>query len=411
MRISKWCMKNMMYVFFVAYLMVIVFRPYYLTTIPLMNKVMTYSAIILGGVYFFRRLYRIASGSKSISFYLLIHFYFLSFYFSAMCNGTAFTTSVISSFVLGYSRVILIMYSMHFSLRKEKMALFFNGAFLSLFMFVIINVVTIIRNPLGLSQIYVYGNNSATAMYFLGNSNGLWYYLVITVTSALMYYVTHDKHRKLIFVVCLGCCLVTPFITTSLTTSIGVMSIVVVLGLDLFRSTVFKNRILKAKSLFLIVIAANAVFILLDPEKLFSDLLLKLFGRNASFIARTNIWNTVKELVAERLFIGHGIPKESNYVLFFSNGHSVSAHNSLLQIMYFGGLIGVFLLLLLVLRAYKGMKQSSYEKYGFFACIGLFGYGIAALTEVPTNDLGLIFLLMIIYCSKYITEDQLLKVK
>lgn len=316
----------------------------------------------------------------------------------------SFTASVINSFVLGYSRVIIVMYSMYFALRKEKMALFFSGAFLSLFMLIAINMVTIMRNPLGLSQIYVYGNDSATAMYLLGNSNGLWYYLVITVTSALMYYVTQDKHKKLIFVACLGCCLITPFITTSLTTSIGVMSIVVVLGLDLFKSAVFKNRIVKAKTLFFIIIAVNAVFILLDPEKLFSDLLLKLFGRNASFIARTSIWSTVKELAGERLFIGHGIPKESNYVLFFGNGHSVSAHNGILQIMYFGGALGVLLLFLLILRAYKGMKKSSYEKYGFFACIGLFGYGIAALTEVPSNDLGLIYLLMILYCSKYITE-------
>jgi len=106
---------------------------------------------------------------------------------------------------------------------------------------------------------------------------------------------------------------------------------------------------------------------------IFPDEILRIFSRSGemeeifTFTGRTNIWRVVLEIIAERPFFGHGygsgVSLLSNYIdeIGFSPSH---AHNLFLQILLYGGYVGLFVFIFSIGVIVK--SSSTYKKMCVF---------------------------------------------
>lgn len=100
-----------------------------------------------------------------------------------------------------------------------------------------------------------------------------------------------------------------------------------------------------------------------------------LVNRNASLSGRTEIWDRALDLIGDSLLFGYGIPVKE--VAESSFGAFSTAHNMLLTITYYGGLIGLFLYLACFASAIRAIDaENPAGSFVFFSIAGLMIMGL-----------------------------------
>lgn len=97
--------------------------------------------------------------------------------------------------------------------------------------------------------------------------------------------------------------------------------------------------------------------------------LFALFGKNATFTGRTEIWDTALGLMADptHMVLGYGAQFTSGFQA--GNWYTGSAHNTVLQILMLGGWVAlVLLVILMVLAAFQSFKGRNDRLH---ACLSL----------------------------------------
>lgn len=386
---------GLIYSLFSAFMFFIVFRPYYLSNFDELQKLLNYTMLFIFLLNTLYLLLIIITNKKYNSLYLIICFFYIVYIISNVFNGKSIGLVIIVAL-----RILLLVAFIEISMYKNRLMEFYRGVYYLLFFYISINLWTMISNPLGIIQIYVYNNTDATPMYFLGNDNGLWTYLIMTVTIAVLYSKLNHKKNKFLPMLCIVMVFVTPHITFSVTAMLSMYIFIFFLLFTKIKSRFLNFKQISRKTMLLSYLLVYFLLIIINPFSHLLSTINLLSTKVRTYALRSLIWDIVMKMIREKPFFGYGLPEYSNYICRNYNGVESSAHNGVLQILVSGGFAVFCILIIVIYVAGYRMNSKIYNELGIYVYIGMFIYFIAALAESPINDYVLIFMISTIFALK-----------
>lgn len=260
------------------------------------------------------------------------------------------------------------------------------------FVFFLINLLLMIPFPKGMVAENMESTNYK--VYFLGIKNSMLNWSIIPCSlGAIINTLEQNRTFKTKYFIFLIICLVTIVYTRS---STGIVLFLLWFIYYLISPKLsFKFSLKKVMPLLVLIYIGVVFFRVLDK---INPILLYLFGKDATFSGRTNLWATAINYFKERPIIGYGLREES-IITFY--GRSYTSHNLFLEILITGGIflfcVWIFILLVLMKknslilnREIKNHTSMVFVLY-FIAC--LFGGSIYQYRWMAMLD--------IIYISAY----------
>lgn len=240
---------------------------------------------------------------------------------------------------------------------------------------VVVNFVTILLFPNGM---YVTGiTNFAYENWLLGFKNKqIIYFLPLLLTTSYLYVIDGISFDK-VTILCI--LLASSALVGSSTALISIVTILAFGFIPFFRN---KYRVLNAPTYLFVGLFSFITIVLLRLQNYFSYLIVNIIGKNLSLSNRTLLWDKATEEISNNFLTGRGYwSPEAKHMLYRSQS-IISAHNQLLEYMFTGGAVLVFLYLatnvLLVSRLYHHRIERAVQ----LASVVYFGMLIVMLTEV-----------------------------
>lgn len=241
--------------------------------------------------------------------------------------------------------------------------------------------------------------------FLVGGRNQMAIILSITTSCALAYYEEYKKNMKnvsKIFNIILHIIiLLSAILAGSATTFIVIITIY---ALYLLMFIKMKNIILRP---YFILFGYSLIWLALIVFRLqymASDLIVNVLHKDLTLSHRTIIWDEALRLIGQRPIFGHGMTDSVNIFTVehdYTGGHNnvyttLSSHNEILQILYYGGfaLLLAFILLYIVCCSYRKRLNDKFSLF-FFSVIAIL---IVWLSEVP-SEYAMFFVLGLCYYS------------
>lgn len=158
------------------------------------------------------------------------------------------------------------------------------------------------------------------------------------------------------------------------------------------------RKLLKARYILYATVGGFVAVILL--RGFIFEPIVSALGRNITLTGRTLLWDHVLEIMQERPLLGFGIctGEEFNGLL---NTDILSAHNWLLMLMFYGGIVAVVLFSLTVMCACRDAKSG--RNSSFYRCmvIGLIVLGVRFLVEAGHLQIMFVMLAILAYSKEF----------
>ncbi len=238
---------------------------------------------------------------------------------------------------------------------------------------IIINLVTIILFPGGMYSTLQEEN------YFLGfeniHSTTYIFTLALAFVKDKLYYQTNiiSTETKILLLLCN----ISVFITTSTAT---IIQFVIFDILIIFRKQFKKLRIFNAYFAVIINLLIT-IFLLffysyLSSQEWFRGFIIDILGKDMTFMARTYIWDAFMLMFIQKPILGYGVNLDSllnmsSSYMGFGIGSS-HAHNQYLTDAYYGGLIMLCLLLIIVFRLANKINSCKRDDFNWFMLVIFF---------------------------------------
>lgn len=165
----------------------------------------------------------------------------------------------------------------------------------------------------------------------------------------------------------------------------------------------FTNRcILNSRHYVYIFYGLFIIIIILRLQDMFSWLIIEVLNKDLSFTGRTSIWDKIIELIRYNPILGYGYESPDIISRKLGNAAFTHAHNTILDIVYKGGIIsgGIFIYIInIISKELNKFKENYIMKIMsvIFLCIL-----IMFLFEAREDKLGLYILFTIFYnCEKF----------
>ena len=129
--------------------------------------------------------------------------------------------------------------------------------------------------------------------------------------------------------------------------------------MDELLPTALAKRICRALNLRVLLVAAlimESFLAVMTGLSNYSDFLYGTFAKGQSIQARLRIWSNAEQYIINRIWLGNGLNTDEIAVMRLTNTHT---HNILLEFLYCGGALAVFLFIAAVLYL-----QNYLDKYG-----------------------------------------------
>ncbi|WP_296117111.1 O-antigen ligase [uncultured Eubacterium sp.] len=170
-----------------------------------------------------------------------------------------------------------------------------------------------------------------------------------------------------------------------------------------------KGLVINIKLITIVYIIVWFMLIVFRMQYLVSPLVHNVFHKDLTFSHRTIIWDTALQEISKKPFVGYGITDSGDVFHVhhdYTGGNNnvwanMSAHNEILQLLYYGGIILVILFFLIYLVALNLKKGEHYNKKFFIFFLSIIAILINWLSEVP-GEYTMIFVLAMCYYSKRI---------
>jgi O-antigen ligase len=249
----------------------------------------------------------------------------------------------------------------------------------------ILSILVFATAIINLPFIFISGLKTADN-YFIGGKNALNIFLVPAMFIMILKGFEKKSKFTIIGIVGVVISLITMFLASGATGKVVALASVVLLLLII--------KIRPAKWIFLGVIVAVYLLLvsgLLVETEIWKQIADKL-GKSANLTYRTDVWESVRVMIAESPLFGHGRANEISFVTDWGGTVVLNeAHNFALEIALEGGIISVIIYLFMLFKAVLGLnlKLLSHKIIFTAFCLVL----INGLTESINNK----FLVVVIF--------------
>lgn len=221
----------------------------------------------------------------------------------------------------------------------------------TLSVFCIINAITVFLYPQGLTN-----QGDENYIYFLGLENRFsFYYLPLVAFSGLYSYLKYGKVKLFVYIMSLFNML----ILIDKWAVGGMLGMIFMNMLLLFRKSLFSYKIFNSVVCFVIVIIANILLVFLRVQYLFEDFIVNDLGKDITLTGRTLLWDYGLLSFLYRPIWGIGYQDLGSLPVEMLNvGHM---HNLFMNVLFYGGLGGMVLFLIIQFNWVKSLMN--YRRY------------------------------------------------
>ncbi|MDY4669439.1 MAG: hypothetical protein SO415_05515 [Oliverpabstia sp.] len=224
------------------------------------------------------------------------------------------------------------------------------SSFLMLFEFLVyLNFILLLVYPEG---IYLLGGRG---VWLFGQANDSTLYFTCALMIAFLYsYYVKKKDDFLTFrsLILTVICVISTILTDSSTSTVGIiLMMAVILAYSIFKISISPNYGLLAG------IGIFVGFIILRLQEYFQSFIVNILHRSITFSNRTRIWDSAFYYIAQKPMLGYGMESRIDAGNRFL-GNS-TPHNKILYTTYLGGILLLFIFIIIIIYTIKKLNQYS----------------------------------------------------
>ena len=309
----------------------------------------------------------------------------VAFFCLVICVSSCINGNLEQYAVYSYARIALFAYYLQVQFERFPRRLL-KASFFVLAVICFCDFISIVLYPDGLYRDVRFENEYYTAnlggwVLGLKNNHVLWYLSLGLVSSLLDWEKWASLRPSLRTVVCFVSSIMATVTMGSSTSSVVLFTMFALLCIaPVLRHS---RKLFNLGTVCLTLLAAWAFLVLSTNLSVLNDLMLSLFGKDASFSGRSLAWSETISMIAKSPLLGYGLQSTAQRVAALGSVEYVNAHNQLLELLYVGGLPLASIAAILpslVMRCPNGRHAG--DEHRVFVCSALLALGIEMLFEV-----------------------------
>lgn len=339
--------------------------------------------------------------SLTMIFLYIINFKFSKFtvIFSIFCIFLLLSTIIgeqasVYDFFRIYYRLIAITYYIDWGLKLKANNILIS-LYNSLYIIILINFLTIIIYPNGLYAAE-YTNN-----WFLlyDNTHIFWY-----MPALLLAYINlkiKNKKITLDFIILLTMITYSVYYCFSANSVVAYTILLIFLA---FKKHTHKITFLNAKTYFIAFFVLFLLIVIFRAQEIFSWLIVDILHKDLTFTNRTIIWDRIIVLIKENWIIGYGLENANIIAHKLGNSHFAHAHNTLLNVLYKGGIFTLTSFIMLMKESIKKLQKYNHYTISKIASFIVFCILIMTIFEAREEIIGFYIIFVLTYNIEYIVN-------
>lgn len=311
-------------------------------------------------------------------------------------NGASFYTyasNVTTTLGMCFLVAEIAMHNPHVGL--ESVYIYFSAI-------VLINTATVFIYPNAM-----YANNGGRwVCWFLGEDNGGYAYYIIASTVGLIYTQYISKKNTVFSWMVWISAFIFVFYRDIAT---GIVCQVIWAALILEYQFRWFRKLLKARYVFYAIFGSFVVVVML--RRFILEPIVSALGRSITLTGRTFIWDRVFERIQSNLLLGFGVRDGVAFDSMIMNRGLYNAHNWLLMLMFYGGIISIVLFSISVICACQDASRSRGNLFYCSVVIGLIVFSVRFLVEAGSMPLMFVTLSLLAYSNEYTQGLEKVQIK
>lgn len=228
----------------------------------------------------------------------------------------------------------------------------------------------------------MYANNTGRwVCWLLGEDNGSYLYYILASTLAILY--VHCIKKRYTFLSLLIWASTFYFVFKR-DIATGIVSQVVWAVLVVAYNSKWIRRNFKIRYVFILT-AIGFIMLVLNRVSIFNNLVTNVLNRSITFSKRTYIWDSTLKHLKGHLLWGHGLYEGEFFGRFINNPGMTHAHNMLLGLLFYVGIIGVTIWAIMIYAACRSGFAQRKSTYFQYIIMGIFILIVRGLMEGNIN--------------------------
>lgn len=173
-----------------------------------------------------------------------------------------------------------------------------------------------------------------------------------------------------------------------------------------------RNKQIGYSTVCITALSLNVGILFFRIQNIFSYIIEKLLHKSLTLTGRIYIWDIVLAKCLKHPLIGVGAELNNNdknitinemQHVFFER---TQAHNQLLSILYFNGIIGIALFIIFILYAGKKLRRCKYPSMAKIYTMSMLAVLIGAIGELSAEHMYFYLFSMMIFCVPTIKQEE-----
>ena len=350
--------------------------------------VVLYNAISVAGVLFLvSRKYR----PQKLIVVLMV-------YYVVLCGITFYnrTDNASINLIVSYSKLMVYLGLVDYMMRNKQTAAV-NDLFQIIFLFVVVDFVSLLAFPNGIKQTEYVWNEWSTSydpIWFFGRKNNrIFYYIILDVLSIWKYNISRTKKNKwfVILAMVMG---MTSSVLEESSTSI-IVSAILSFGVICF---LWKKEIKKIPvNLCVLLYGIFEIVLVGGSATVVAPIINDLFHKDLTFSGRSLIWNQILVMIAQKPILGWGYMKSTTISKILGSKVFTSAHNQWLNFLFQGGIVLFGIAVMLFAIEIGTIKKQKANRNVFIMTVVLISLFVDMLFESQFNGIAVGLTIIMIY--------------
>ena len=214
-------------------------------------------------------------------------------------------------------------------------------------------------------------------------------------------------------------CIITAFFIFDQAISTSLMILIIFVAVILIGKNRFimsnLEKIFQYPVMVLSALILNVSILVFRIQNIFAYVIENILHESLSMTGRTTIWDqTFAALYTHNIFLGAGIQPEGSKDIHF-HLYNVwddnlltdrQAHNQLLSVFFFNGVIGLIAYIAMIFIAGTKLKSLSNRSVAFFYVLGIFLICLSMITELSADGAVFLGFLLCIYYSYLLNNEE-----